>query len=145
MSNWIKSPAYNQDEYHKVKYTKSTSSLSDNTVFCFKKIDSEYDANILCNKGDKKLHKAFIKKIQIISQLSIQEVRSSTRTGCGFELLDVKCLKKPLPNSVTEDVEKVNVFRFGGRKARIIGYYSGGNVFHVLFIDPFLDLYNHGS
>ncbi len=141
---WIKEPDYEQDVQIGTALAHVEGDLSKNTVFCFRYIHGDYNADALCNKrAGNKLQKAFIKKIQNISQITIAEVRSDDKRGLGFELLDVNVLKKSIPTSVTEDVRKVNVFRFGG-DGRIVGYYSG-NVFHILFIDPFLELYDHGS
>ncbi|MCK4635857.1 MAG: hypothetical protein KAT32_03260 [Candidatus Moranbacteria bacterium] len=144
MSRHIKEPEYNYDSQFESNFVSSEGCLSKNTIFCFKHIDKDYDADKLCNKKtENNLKKAFIKKIQQISKIEIALVQSNDRTGFGYELLNTNQLKKDIPNSVTQDIEKVHVFRFGG-KGRIVGYYNE-NIFHILFIDPHLELYNHGS
>lgn len=144
MSKWIKTPEYNRDAQFKANIASSKGQLSKNTIFCFKYIDNEYDADNLCgSRTQNKFQKAFIKKIQKISQITIAEVRSDDKYGFGYELLDVDQLKKDIPNSITEDIGKVNVFRFGG-DGRIVGYYNK-SIFHILFVDPHLKLYDHGA
>ncbi len=143
---WIEEPRQNTDPQFDQGITKSKGSLSKNTVFCFKHIHRKYDAEKLCGrKVENKMIKSFIKKIQKISQLKIAQVMSDNKFACGYELMPIGALKRDIPSTVTEDIEEVNVFRFGGREGRIIGYYTGGNIFHILFIDPHLELYEHGK
>lgn len=142
MDKYIIDLEYNYDS--QIGFTHSESDLSKNTIFCFKYIDHKYDVEKLCGRGiQPKLQKYFIKKIQKISQIDKGTVQSDDKRGFGYENLSVTNLKEIFPVLSTRDVQEVSVFRFGG-EGRIIGYYNK-NVFHILFIDPKLELYNHGS
>jgi len=144
MNNWIKNPKYNQDPQISSDITNSKGQSSENTVFCFKHIDKDYDVENLCGpKTNNKFTKSFIKKLQKISQITLSEVQGDDRKGFGYELLKIEQLKKRIPHSVTIDIQQLNVFVFGG-DGRIVGYYNK-NIFHILFIDTHLKIYNHGS
>lgn len=140
---WIEEPLLTSSGYAK-KFAHSSGCLSENTVFCFKHIDKEYNTDNLCSrKTDNKLQKAFIQKIEKLSKMTIADIQSSDKSSFGFEMLKVERLKKTIPNSIAKDVEKVHIFRFGG-KGRMIGFYNR-NIFHIIFIDPHLKLYDHGE
>lgn len=139
----IKEPPYSQGKGISYRFDSVSDDLEKNTVFCFKHVDREHDVQKLCSKSNKKFVKGFVKKLQGLSQITMAEVQSSDKYSWGYELLKVKCLYKRLPTSLTEDVEQVHVFRFSD-EGRIVGYYSS-NIFHVLFIDTDLCLYDHGK
>lgn len=142
---WIKNPDYNKDPQFSESIANSKGHLSQNTVFCFKHIHRGYDIEKLCERRvQNKTVKSFIKKIQKLSQVEISEIMASDKFTIGYELLPISILRVKIPSSVTDDIQNVHVFRFNGKKGRIIGYYDG-NIFHILFIDHSLSLYDHGS
>lgn len=141
--SWVKTPHYSQGEKFQYKLDETISDFDKNTVFCFKHTDNAYDVDKLCSSSNKKFAKGFLKKIQGISKISIADVHSSDKYTWGFELLKKELLKKSLPGSITKDIQQVHVFRFADN-GRIVGFYSS-NIFHVIFIDVELCLWDHGS
>lgn len=51
--------------------------------------------------------------------------------------------RKQNTSSLEKKIEQVNVFRFAD-EGRIVGYYNS-NIFHIIFIDTGLTLWDHGS
>ena len=117
-------------------------SPSRNMVVYFGKTHKDYSVN---PKGAQKQEKsALIDMIDRLGQNEYSHWMGVGKTSGGGELIPVNQLKRKLPEWVTDDVEKVAVFRFKGNKCRIIGIYdSTDNVFDVIFVDYKLKLYNH--
>jgi len=95
-----------------------------------------------CIIPDKKFAIQFLKKIDIIRKLSWQEIQFSSKEGHGTEKISKKSIQKSIPSSITTDVKDFLSFYFHGTKGRIIGYKSKA-LFHIVYIDTKLEVYNH--
>lgn len=105
-------------------------------VFCFKHLHKEYDLTI-CSTED--VH-FFTENLIKLSQLTWEQIKLTDRKGMGSEKISIKSLKSTIPNSLTPDIEELLVFRF--HKRRMLGY-RNKFIFHIIFIDTKLTLYNH--
>ena len=88
---------------------------------------------------------ALVKNMSIWSTMTYEQLIATTKDSYGNEFIDVKSLKKPLPQKYFgKDVGRVNVLRFNGTKCRLIGVYSeDDNIFDVAFVDYSLKIYDH--
>lgn len=84
---------------------------------------------------------AFATRMRELSQLTWRQLKSADRRGQGFEKVNERQLRVGSPASITEDVRFI-AFRFFG-KARMIGF-RAQDVFHVVWFDRAMDLYDHG-
>jgi hypothetical protein len=91
-----------------------------------------------CNKDEKA---AFADTLHQLSQITWNEISSSSRHGLGYERISRNAIRSGIPNHVKEDVNFI-AFRFFG-KAPMVGY-RDENIFHIVWIDRAFSLYNHG-
>lgn len=133
-------PNFNfSQDYGIVSKSKSPSR---NMVVYFGKTHKDYPVNPKVAQKQEK--SALIDMIDRLGQNEYSHWIGVGKTSGGGELIPVNQLKSKLPEWVTNDVEKVAVFRFKGNKCRIIGVYdSADNVFDVIFVDYKLKLYEH--
>ncbi|HET7233942.1 MAG TPA: hypothetical protein VFJ16_28280 [Longimicrobium sp.] len=90
-----------------------------------------------CERDDQA---AFALTLERLSRLSWQEIRGAPRHGMGTEKIARDALKAPVPPGITDDVQFL-ALRFSGKKA-MVGF-RGGEVFHVVWLDPRFRLYDH--
>lgn len=83
---------------------------------------------------------AFASALWRRSQLTWQEINQAGRHALGSEIIDQNSINVSIPIIVTPDVKLLS-FRYNGIKP-MIGFKSL-NVFHVIWIDPQLNIYNH--
>ncbi|MBF0488294.1 MAG: hypothetical protein HQK98_09060 [Nitrospirae bacterium] len=97
-------------------------------------------AKFCLSKCEKKEKSSFADTLLNLSQLTWEEISNKPKDGLGYERISVKSLKSTLPSSITEEVEKVTVFRFSdsGRMAGI----RDSNIFHIIFVGRNHDLYD---
>lgn len=108
-------------------------------MFSFKYIITDFDTS----KCDYKQKAALIDKLMIMTQKTWLELLTSNyKSGAGFELMPKKQIRAKLPEIITDDVDKLHVIRFGGRKYRLIGHKSD-HIFYVTHIDTKLSAYDH--
>ena len=95
-----------------------------------------------CN--DPKFFLSYLMRLQKLSELGWKEIRLSDRHSFGMEKIPVDAVKpKKLPEIVTPDVEKLDVFRATGNNLPMVGLQEG-KIFHVFFIEAsFGDVYSH--
>jgi hypothetical protein len=72
------------------------------------------------------------------------ELQSNDHRKLGAEQLPATMIKAKQPACLTEDVEKYDVLRFSHNDGRIVGF-RRNHIFHILWIDCKLELYDHGS
>jgi hypothetical protein len=91
-----------------------------------------------CNKDEKA---AFADTLHKLSQITWNEISSSSRHGAGYERINRDAIRSGIPVHLKADVNFI-AFRFCG-KAPMVGY-RDENVFHVIWIDRTFSLYDHG-
>lgn len=90
-----------------------------------------------CEKDDRA---AFATKLRELSQLTWSQIICSGRHGMGYEKIDRKEIKAPIPRHITDDVNLI-AFRFSGKKP-MVGYRSL-EVFYIVWCDHDFSLYTH--
>lgn len=106
--------------------------------FCMRFLDRKQELDP-CSKEDLA---ALFKALARLCTISWKQINLSGRHQLGFEQIPVSQLKRSLPHVFSDDVDKVMVFRYSGKKA--MAGHRRKNVFHLLFIDSDFSLYNHG-
>jgi hypothetical protein len=95
-----------------------------------------------CDKDEKI---SLIEKIEQLSNLNWNQIQLAGKHGSGSEKIHLSSLSTTLPVSFTqqsqEEIRDLLALRFHGMKP-MIGC-RRGRVFHVLFIDPKLEVYRH--
>lgn len=91
-----------------------------------------------CSKDEKA---AFADTLHKLSQITWNEISSSSRHGAGYERIRKDAIRSGIPAHLREDVNFI-AFRFFG-KAPMVGY-RDENIFHVVWIDRAFSLYDHG-
>ncbi len=139
--------------FKKPRYIKSKNDISlgnipeilsekiDYPVFCFRHLHSDCGIE-QCLRADNSFVKQFLKKIDLISKLSWYDIQFSDRRGHGTEKIPRSAIRKSVPSSITADVKDFLSFYFNGDRGRIIGY-RNQFLFHIVFIDTDLEVYNH--
>jgi len=61
---------------------------------------------------------AFVDKMNMLSNMTWEEVLRAPRHGAGIEKINVKSIHAPLPRYITQDV-KLIAFRFSGMKPMV--------------------------
>lgn len=105
-------------------------------VFCLQYLDREYCVT-KCEKEDKV---AIIGSFYNLSRLTWQQISQSGRHQNGFEKIDRKSIKRPIPSHITPDTTII-AFRYNGKKA-MVGYRLDVT-FHIVWFDRDFTLYNH--
>jgi hypothetical protein len=92
-----------------------------------------------CEKQEKA---AFADTLHKLSKLTWAQIRIAPKHGCGTEKIARDSIDTGIPVHVTEDVSFFLAFRFDGKKP-MVGYRKD-EVFHVLWLDRDMTLYDHG-
>ena len=111
----------------------------DHPIFCFKYLHGE------CNltRCDKEEKAAFADRLVLLTQLTWDQITLGARHGSGSEQIDRPSILQSIPLGVTADVDHFLSVRFQGLKP-FVGF-RNRFIFHIVFIDNKLDVYNHGS
>lgn len=120
--------------------------------FNFQYITSDKNFNFdYINRNNKKIAKDLLLLLQKISQSSWEELRTKGKDNGGFETIEYSNFKESIAGNIkhkniTKDT-KLYVFRFGGKKYRMIGYKSNSckAALHILGFDFDYTLYDHGN
>jgi hypothetical protein len=91
-----------------------------------------------CDKDEKS---AFADTLHKLSQLTWNQIISSSRHGAGCERIPQNAIKATIPPHLQSDINLL-AFRFCA-KAPMVGYREG-NIFHVVWLDRAFTLYDHG-
>lgn len=140
----IKNPPFNQTANRVSLDSNTMETLLDRIdypVFCFRHLHDKYGVD-QCINADRSFLKQFLKKINLVSKMSWQDIQLSDKHGHGTEKIAKTSIKKTLPTTFTMDVEDFLSFYFNGTKGRIIGH-RNKSLFHILYIDTKLDVYDH--
>lgn len=89
----------------------------------------------------------FLLRLKKLSELGWSEIRRSRRHLYGLEPIPRNCFKpdlKCIGEILTDDVEKLHVFRVDSDNHPFVGLQIG-KIFYVIFIEAeFGDIYDHG-
>lgn len=89
---------------------------------------------------DKKHLVSLIGTMQMLGQMTWQQIKQSPRHGLGFEKISQNAIRRGLPSSVTPDTILI-AFRFSG-KAPMVGFRREATFF-VVWLDHDFSLYKH--
>lgn len=85
---------------------------------------------------------AFADALHELSQMTWREITVASRQGKGLETLKRYAIRKPIPDSIKDDVTTLIGIRFWDKR-RMVGY-RDRDVFHIIWLDINGDLYDHG-
>jgi|SRR5579884_1091907 len=110
-------------------------------VFCFRYMDRNGKYCIGACEKDEKV--ALLNKLEMLSQAPWKQWKQTNYKAGGYTEIDRSAIRAGIPAFVTEDVTKFGRVRFKD-KAPMVGYKVGA-VFHVLWLDRDMTLYDHGA
>lgn len=84
-------------------------------------------------------YKALVKTIHKLSQLPWSEIESSSRKGCGSEIIPREQLKVTIPSEY--DGKNVLSFRYSGEAPMLC--IRNEEKLDILFVDPKFTIYDH--
>jgi hypothetical protein len=100
------------------------------------------DRHFRLSDCDQPQQAALSNKIHRMTKRTWREARNGGRHGAGYEIIERRNLRAPIPPHITEDVTLI-AFRFCGL-AVMIGYRDSRTpVFYVVWLDPKFKLYDH--
>ncbi len=105
-------------------------------IFSLHYLRKDYCLSV-CTKDEKA---AFADTLHKLSQITWNQISSSSRHGLGYERIRRDAIRSSIPSHLKEDVNFI-AFRFCG-KAPMVGY-RDENIFHVIWIDRVFSLYDH--
>ena len=106
-------------------------------TFCLRFVDPNYCIT-KCERDDKA---AFADRIRLLSGMTWNQLIQAPRHGLGLENIARSAIRGTIPGHLTEDVTFI-ALRFSGIKS-MVGYRVQG-MFHIVWFDCNLDLYDHG-
>lgn len=140
------------DDFDPIKSLIETKVISHREITDFAKIDYplfsfRYLRPVSINKCDNPdFFLQFLQRLKKLSELGWSEIRRSRRHLYGLEPIPKSCLKPDLNcvgEIITDDVEKLHVFRVDSDNHPFVGLQIG-RIFHVIFIEAnFGDIYDH--
>ena len=134
----IKNPQYNNSESIKRPQTIADNTDSDTPVFSLELMVNGYCLARVSK--DRKAH--FADALFKRRQLSWIQLKLGGRHALGCEIIPREALRKPVPKKVPNDV---NIIAFRCHDMIPMVGYRDGRIFHIIWIDWVLDLYDHGS
>ncbi|GHT43545.1 hypothetical protein FACS1894181_12700 [Bacteroidia bacterium] len=110
-------------------------------VFCFKYLSEKS----IKDCKDAKFFFKFLMRLQELSQLGWDEIRTSQRHSFGLEPIPLNKIKhQVIQESITPDVKRLQAFRAVGDNRVFLGIRKADRTFRVLFIETeFGDFYDH--
>lgn len=123
-----------------VEFNASQKGAVKHPYFSFRYIDT---GSYCIKKCSIEQFRSISDKLRILSGLDWGTIDTSPRETNGYEMLPVSELKSASPPPPFSNETQVVVFRFGGKKGRIVGI-KRDSMFYVLFIDHNFTLYDHG-
>lgn len=107
-------------------------------LFSFKYFDSSNLKNIT----EVEFLNSFLSRLNKLSLVGWDGIRSSHRHSLGMERIPRKMIKRDLP-TLTPDVTDIDVFRATGSNKVFIGVQEA-KIFHIVMLEPeFGTIYNH--
>jgi hypothetical protein len=132
----LKAVALKQGKKLKSHATSNISPEQQYPAFSLRYLDKKHGLTS-CNQEQKA---ALIETIHKLSQLTWNQIYSSSRHASGCEKIARESIKVPIPKHIPEDVNFL-AFRFYG-KAPMIGY-RDETIFYVLWLDIHFSVYSH--
>ena len=108
-------------------------------AFSFEKMQDGSGNSFNCCEDDDRLSLA--KRLFMLSRESWRTIRGASSKGLGSEEIPRHQIKRPVPQSVTEDVDYFHSLHYVGQK-RFIGY-KVGQIFYILWVDHNYQVYDH--
>lgn len=135
--NKLKTPDKGSDKFKNtgvaaVNYDEAT------PVFCFKHLDSGHGLD-MCESQELC---SLVKQLRSLSQLTWRQIKAAPRHGLGTENIPISKLTRPKPKFLSDQIDSLMAFRFDGKKP-MLGH-RDRDVFHICFLDPKFNLYDHG-
>jgi hypothetical protein len=109
-------------------------------AFSFEKMQDKSGNSVNCCADEDRV--ALVKRLFMLSRMTWKEIRNAPAKGVGSEQIPKFRIQRPIPPSVTPDVDQFSSLHFSGNK-RFIGY-RVGQIFHILWVDHSFEVYNHG-
>lgn len=109
-------------------------------AFSFEKMQDKSGNSVNCCGDEDRV--ALVKRLFMLSRLTWKEIRQAPSSGMGSEQIPKYRIKRPIPSTVTPDIEQFSSLHFSGKK-RFVGY-RVGQIFHILWVDHTFEVYNHG-
>jgi hypothetical protein len=109
-------------------------------AFSFEKMQDASGNSFNCCQDDDRL--ALARRLFMLSRISWKQIRHAPASGYGSEQIPRHRIRRPIPTTVTEDVDSFSALHYVGRK-RFIGY-RVGQIFHILWVDHSFEVYDHG-
>jgi hypothetical protein len=110
------------------------------TAFSFEKMQEKSGHSVNCCQDEDR--EKLIQRMFMLSKLPWKNVKNAPNKGLGCEQIPKGRIKKPIPSSVTPDVDSFSSLHYQGKK-RFIGY-RVGRIFFILWIDHDFTVYDHG-
>lgn len=108
-------------------------------AFSFEKMQDGSGNSFNCCQDDDRLSLA--KRIFMLSREPWRKIRGASNKGLGSEEIPRSRIKRPVPATVTDDVDYFHSLHYTGHK-RFIGY-KVGQIFYVLWVDHNFSVYKH--
>lgn len=108
-------------------------------AFSFEKMADGSGNSFNCCQDDDRLYLAA--RMFMLSRMPWRDIRQAPSKGLGAEKIPRQQIKRPVPNSVTPDVDSFYSLHYVSKK-RFIGY-RVGQIFHILWIDHNFSVYDH--
>ena len=115
---------------------KLRSLLNNHPVFCFQFLHKAF----AINNCEAKERASFIERICELSTRTWVELQTAPHEGWGSEKIHYSAIKPTKPTHITKETQFLS-FRFPN-KHRFVGY-RNDFVFHVIYIDTKLKVYDH--
>jgi len=113
-------------------------SSTQSPTFCLHYLDNDYGLS-QCGKD---LKISLIHKLYELSQLTWNQITNAPRHGLGLETIPYEQIKGRMPTHITSD-QKFIAIRFHQLKP-IVGYRIE-RIFHIVWLDYNMTLYDHGG
>ena len=112
-------------------------SSTQNPIFCLHYLDRAYGLS----KCEKNLKVSLIHKLYELSQLTWNQITSTDRHGLGLEAIPYEQIRGRMPTHITSD-QKFIAIRF--HQLRPMVGYRIERIFHIVWLDYNMELYDHG-
>ena len=113
-------------------------SSTQSPIFCLHYLDRDYGLS----KCERNLKVGLIHKLYELSQLTWNQITNTYRHGLGLEIIPYEQIRGRMPTHITND-QRFIAIRFHQLKP-VVGY-RNQRIFHILWLDYNMALYDHGQ
>ena len=106
-------------------------------VFCFRYTHKKFNVKS-CDKIEKV---RLLNKLDILSDMTWEQIKLSPRHGLGTEKINKDSLNFKCPDFITDDVDFLLAFRFNAKMPFLV--WKDKFLAHIIFIDPKGKVYDH--